>query len=109
MKEKKTKASILSASSVSKKRKKNAGTQISQVSKRQVTTLVTKLPNVNSKGKRKYTVDDHTEEDKVNLESEEDNKENKDKVNEDSGDAEDRNAFVEEDSSDWKLPMPKRK
>jgi hypothetical protein len=106
---KQTKASKLSASSVSKKKKKNTGTQISRVSKRQVTTLVTKLPNVNSKGKQKYTVDDDTEEDKVNPESEEDNEENEDKVNEDSGDADDSDAFVAEDSSDGKLPRPKRK
>jgi hypothetical protein len=106
---KKTKALKLSASSVSKKRKKNTGTQIAQVSKKQVTTLVTKLPNVNSKGKRKYTVDDDTEEDEVNHESKEDDEENEDEVNEDSGDADDSDAFLEEDSSDGKLPRPKKK
>jgi hypothetical protein len=71
--------------------------------------LVTKLPNVNSSGKRKYTVDDDTEEDEVNPKSKEDDEENEDKVNEDSGDADDSDAFVEEDSLDGKLPMPKRK
>jgi hypothetical protein len=45
----------------------------------------------------------------VNPKSEEDNKKNEDEVNEDSGDAEDSDAFVEEDLSDGKLPMPKRK
>jgi hypothetical protein len=71
--------------------------------------LVTKLPNVNSKGKRKYTDDDDTEEDKVNPKNKEDNKENEDKVNEDSEDADNSDAFVAEDSSDGKLPRPKRK
>jgi hypothetical protein len=106
---KRTKASKLSASSVSKKRKKNTGTQISWVSKRQVTTLVTKLPNVNSKGKRKNTVDDDTEEDKVKHESKEDDEENEDEVNEDSEDADNSDVFVAENSSDGKLPRPKRK
>jgi hypothetical protein len=106
---KQTKASKLSASSVSKKKKKTTGTQISILSKRQVTTLVTKLPNVNSKGKRKYTDDDDTEEDDVNPESKENAKENEDEVNEDSEDANNSDAFVAEDSSDGKLPRRKRK
>jgi mannose-6-phosphate isomerase-like protein (cupin superfamily) len=65
--------------------------------------------NVNSKGKRKYTDDDDTEEDKVNPESKEDNEENEDKVKEDSEDAHTSDAFVAEDSSNGKLPRRKRK
>jgi hypothetical protein len=64
---------------------------------------------VNSKGKRKYTDDDDTEEDEVNPESKEDNEENEDKVKEDSEDAHTSDAFVAEDSSTGKLPRRKRK